>query len=88
MTICLRDIESNDALIEVKKITKSINPDNWRKNIKINIEPARMQNCDYGWCGKYYITICTRGKEFYFGEIAIAVRLSSMLKTKPRILAP
>ncbi len=48
MTICLRDIESNDALIEVKKITKSINSDNWRKNIKINIEPARMQNCDYG----------------------------------------
>ncbi len=33
------------------------------------IESVRMQNWDYGWQGQYYITICTRGREFYFGEI-------------------
>ncbi len=28
-----------------------------------------MQNWDYGWNAYYFITICTEGREFYFGEI-------------------
>ena len=36
---------------------------------KYRIESTRMQNWDYGWSGKYYITICTQGREYYFGEI-------------------
>ena len=36
---------------------------------KYRIESARMQNWDYGWRGHYFITICTRGRECYFGEI-------------------
>ena len=29
-----------------------------------------MQNWDYAWKGKYYITICAKGRECYFGQIA------------------
>ena len=28
-----------------------------------------MQNWNYGWRGKYYITISTRERDCYFGEI-------------------
>ena len=28
-----------------------------------------MQNWDYAWRGKYYITICTKGRACYFGQI-------------------
>ncbi|MBD3626682.1 transposase [Cyclobacterium sp.] len=30
---------------------------------------ARAQWWDYGWNGAYFITICTRGREHFFGEI-------------------
>ncbi len=33
------------------------------------IESARLKNWDYGWDGLYYITICTGGRECYFGDI-------------------
>ncbi|MFO8234440.1 MAG: hypothetical protein R6U04_03405, partial [Bacteroidales bacterium] len=33
------------------------------------IESTRMQNWDYGWNGNYFITICTGGREHFFGEI-------------------
>ena len=36
---------------------------------KYRIESTRLQNWDYGWRGKYYVTICTRGRECFFGEI-------------------
>lgn len=29
----------------------------------------RLQNWDYGWRGKYFVTICTSGREHSFGEI-------------------
>ena len=30
---------------------------------------TRLQNWDYGWNGAYFITICTRDRIHYFGEI-------------------
>jgi len=36
---------------------------------KYRIKSTRLQNWDYGWNGKYFITICTGNREHYFGEI-------------------
>jgi len=37
---------------------------------KYRIESARLQNWDYGWNGKYFVTIVTKNRECYFGEIS------------------
>ncbi|MCI0750901.1 MAG: hypothetical protein L0Y35_03615 [Flammeovirgaceae bacterium] len=37
------------------------------------IETARLQNWDYASHGLYFVTICTKNKERYFGEIKNAV---------------
>ncbi len=36
---------------------------------KYRIPSARLQNWDYRWNGAYFVTICTQGRESYFGEI-------------------
>lgn len=36
---------------------------------KYRISSIRAQWWDYGWNGAYFITICTQGREHYFGEI-------------------
>jgi REP element-mobilizing transposase RayT len=36
---------------------------------KYRISSARMQNWDYCHTGAYFITICTKNREHYFGEI-------------------
>ncbi|MBN2682266.1 MAG: transposase [Bacteroidales bacterium] len=36
---------------------------------KYRIESCRLQNWNYGWNGQYFITICTKNREHYFGEI-------------------
>jgi REP element-mobilizing transposase RayT len=36
---------------------------------KYRIPSARLQSWDYGWKAAYFITICTRGRLHYFGEI-------------------
>jgi putative transposase len=36
---------------------------------KYRIDSTRLQNWDYSWKGKYFITICTRGFDDCFGEI-------------------
>jgi len=36
---------------------------------KYRIESCRMQNWDYGWNASYFITICTKNRRKYFGEI-------------------
>ena len=36
---------------------------------KYRISSARLQNWDYGWDGAYFITICTKNRRHYFGEI-------------------
>ena len=37
---------------------------------KYRIPSARLQNWDYGSNAIYFITICTQGRELYFGDIA------------------
>ncbi|MEX0968765.1 MAG: glucose-6-phosphate dehydrogenase [Bacteroidia bacterium] len=36
---------------------------------KYRIPSARAQWWDYGWNGAYFITICTKDREWLFGEI-------------------
>ncbi len=36
---------------------------------KYRIESTRLQNWDYASSGAYYVTICTKNKEQYFGDI-------------------
>ncbi|MFO7873519.1 MAG: transposase [Bacteroidales bacterium] len=36
---------------------------------KYRIPSARLQNWDYGWNGAYFITICTKNRNHFFGEI-------------------
>ena len=36
---------------------------------KYRITSARLQSWDYGWAGAYFITICTKNKVNYFGNI-------------------
>ncbi|MGI6048918.1 MAG: type I restriction-modification enzyme R subunit C-terminal domain-containing protein [Petrimonas sp.] len=36
---------------------------------KYRIQSARLQNWDYCWAGAYFITICTKNREHYFGEV-------------------
>src|SRR6056297_360165 len=36
---------------------------------KYRIESARLQNWDYGWNALYFVTICTKNRECFFGEI-------------------
>ena len=38
---------------------------------KYRIPTNRMQGYDYGSNGCYYVTICTKNKEHYFGEIVV-----------------
>lgn len=36
---------------------------------KYRVESARLQNWDYSWNGKYFVTIVTKNREHYFGNI-------------------
>jgi putative transposase len=36
---------------------------------KYRIPPARLQNWNYGAMGSYFVTICTRNREHFFGKI-------------------
>ncbi len=36
---------------------------------KYRIESARLQNWDYGWNAAYFVTICTKNKECFFGDV-------------------
>lgn len=36
---------------------------------KYRIESIRLQNWNYGWNGKYFVTIVTKNREHYFGKI-------------------
>lgn len=36
---------------------------------KYRIPSARLQNWDYGWNGAYFLTICTKNRECFFGEV-------------------
>ncbi len=36
---------------------------------KYRISSTRLQNWDYGWNASYFVTICTKTREHYFGKI-------------------
>lgn len=36
---------------------------------KYRIESTRLQNWNYAWNAVYFVTICTKNREHYFGEI-------------------
>lgn len=36
---------------------------------RYRISSARLQNWNYGWNGFYFVTICTKNRECFFGEI-------------------
>ena len=36
---------------------------------KYKIKSIRLQNWDYSWPGYYFITICTKDKQCYFGDV-------------------
>ena len=36
---------------------------------KYRIESARLKNWDYAWNAPYFVTICTKDRECYFGEM-------------------
>ncbi len=36
---------------------------------KYRIASARLQTWDYGWNAAYFVTICTKNKEYFFGNI-------------------
>ncbi len=36
---------------------------------KYRTKTNRLQNWDYGWNGAYFVTICTKNREHYFGNI-------------------
>lgn len=36
---------------------------------KYRIESIRLQNWDYRWAGAYFVTICTKDRQHYFGKI-------------------
>ena len=38
-------------------------------NNQYRVPSTRLQNWDYSWDGYYFITICTKNKEEYFGKI-------------------
>ena len=40
-----------------------------RFNNQYRIPSARLQSWDYGWNGSYFITICTKYRKCYFGEV-------------------
>lgn len=42
-------------------------PDKFKN--KYRIESTRLQNWDYGWAAAYFVTICTKNREHFFGEI-------------------
>jgi putative transposase len=42
-------------------------PDKYQN--KYRIPSARLQNWDYGSNAAYFVTICTKNREHFFGEI-------------------
>jgi hypothetical protein len=36
---------------------------------RYRVGSSRLQKWDYRWKGAYFITICTQGRECYFGDV-------------------
>ncbi len=46
---------------------------------KYRIDSARLDGYDYGSNGMYFVTICTRNREAYFGEIVVQEQEAEMM---------
>ena len=53
---------------------------------KYRIPSARLQGYDYGSNGMYYVTICTKNREHYFGEIVTTVETGNCPSLQPTII--
>ena len=45
---------------------------------KYRIESARLQGYDYGSHGHYFVTICTKNRINYFGEISVFTEIGKI----------
>lgn len=53
---------------------------------KYRIASLRLQNWDYGWNGKYFITICTKDRVHFFGEIISPQQKMMLTETGKKVL--
>lgn len=53
---------------------------------KYRIESTRATWWNYGWDAAYFITICTKNREHYFGKIGVEARLIAPLSDKPPLM--
>jgi putative transposase len=53
---------------------------------KYRIPSARLSNWDYGSHGLYYITICTKDRTHYFGEITPSTETQNIASLQPTII--
>lgn len=59
---------------------------------KYRIESTRLRSWNYGWNASYFVTICTRNREPFFGSISdskmylcdIGVIAEKMLEANPK----
>ncbi len=61
--------------------------DNLYKN-KYRISTVRLQNWDYGWNAAYFVTICTKNRIFYFGDIVIETQNIVSPQSQQNIMSP
>jgi REP element-mobilizing transposase RayT len=54
-------------------MTKITENNMYKFNNKYRIPSARLQNWDYGSAGAYFVTICTKNRECWFGDISNGV---------------
>ncbi len=53
---------------------------------KYRIESTRLQNWDYRWSGVYFITVCTKNKKYYFGDVVNGKMMLSKIGVITNIL--
>jgi hypothetical protein len=51
---------------------------------KYRIGSARLQHFDYGSHGWYFVTICTKNRECYFGDIIRVETQDFCVSTRPK----
>jgi len=65
-----KGLYSYEYVVRADKSNKEKQEIKWRINsITYRIPSARLQSWDYGNSGLYFITICTKNREHYFGKI-------------------
>ncbi len=49
---------------------------------KYRIQSTRLASWDYGWPGYYFVTICTKHRECFFGEIHCISEIGKIVQTE------